>query len=88
MLGLPCSAVHCCPIANMAMAGEYDTSDTSSVGKNRNVNEPEWDSMGKWTTMTRTLTNIDAKSLSQRSERLKVTIEVPRTERRTWRMSR
>ncbi len=63
-LGLPCSAVHICPIASMVIAGENDASGMSSVGKSRNVNKSEsLDPMGGWTTVTRTLTSIDAATL-------------------------
>ena len=63
-LGLPCSALHVCPIASMAIAGEYDASGMTSVGKSRNVNKSEsLDPLGGWTTVTRTLTSIDAANL-------------------------
>lgn len=61
-LGLPCSFLHWCPIADLKMIGEYDVSGTASTVSIRNTNKPEWDPMGKYSTFTRKLTSVDAKN--------------------------
>ena len=60
-------ALHCCPLAALTIVGTVDGNGQAGQIRFRNTNKAEWEPMGKWATVDKRLSRIDAGSASYAS---------------------